>query len=224
MITIDERVQLGRPVPRSASLLAVVSIALFTAVVSLSPVGAAGFEGEPTEAIKATITELFSILKEFQGPGDSHTRRREIERVIRRDVHYEDMAKRSLGGSWLQMDDSARTAYVGLYVNLLRDALANSMTQYSGERISYLAERRQSGFAEVTTRLVGSKVDTAIDFRLVRRGGRWLVFDAVIDGMSLVGSYRAQFASIMRDASLVQLMEKLEDKTLLVKLFETHGS
>jgi phospholipid transport system substrate-binding protein len=113
---------------------------------------------------------------------------------------------------------------VGLFVYLLRDALANRMTQYSGERINYLSERREAACAEVQTRLVGSKVDTAIDFRLIRIDGRWLVYDAVIDGVSLVGSYRAQFASIIRGASLAQLMEKLEDKTLLVKLFETHES
>jgi phospholipid transport system substrate-binding protein len=134
------------------------------------------------------------------------------------------MAKRSLGVSWAQMDDGARTAYVGLFLHLLRDALANGMTQYSGERISYLSEQRESAFAEVKTRLVGSKVDTAIDFRLISQDGRWLVYDVVMDGTSLVGSYRAQFASIIRDASLAELMERLQEKTLLVKLFETHGS
>lgn len=122
------------------------------------------------------------------------------------------------------MDDGARTVYVGLFVHLLRDALANRMIQYSGERIMYVAERREAACAEVQTRLVGNKLDTALDFRLTRIGGRWLVYDAILDGTSLIGSYRAQLASIIRDGSLAQLMEKLQEKTLLVKLFETHGS
>ena len=206
------------------SVLAVVPVAFITCLVSFMPVCAAGSEPEPTETIKGTVTELFFILKEFQGPGRSQARRHEIERVIRRNVHYEDMAKRSLGYSWAQMDDGARTVYVGLFVHLLRDALANRMTQYSGERIIYLAERREAACAEVKTRLVGNKVDTTLDFRLKRIGGRWLVYDAVMDGTSLVGNYHAQFANIIRDGSLTQLMEKLEEKTLLVKLFETHGS
>lgn len=206
------------------SFLGVVAVMCIACLVSLKPGDAAGAEVEPTEVIKGTVTELFSILKEFQEPARSQARRLAIERVIRRDVHYEDMAKRSLGVSWAQMDDGVRTAYVGLFVHLLRDALANRMTQYAGERIMYLSERRKATCAEVKTRLVGSKVDTTLDFRLKRTGDGWLVYDAILDGASLVGSYRAQFASIIRDGSLGELMEKLQEKTLLVKLFETHGS
>jgi phospholipid transport system substrate-binding protein len=193
-------------------------------LLSFVSVDAAGTQPTPTETIKDTVTELFSILKDSQGTDRSQARRRGIERVIRRSLHYEEMAKRSLGVSWVQMDDGARTEYVSLFVHLLRDALANRMTQYSGEEITYLSERRESTCAEVKTRLVGSKVDTAIDFRLMHQDGRWLVYDAVMDGTSLVGSYHAQFASIIREASLTELMARLEEKTLLVKLFETHGS
>ncbi len=148
------------------SFLGVVAVMCIACLVSLKPGDAAGAEVEPTEVIKGTVTELFSILKEFQEPARSQARRLAIERVIRRDVHYEDMAKRSLGVSWAQMDDGVRTAYVGLFVHLLRDALANRMTQYAGERIMYLSERRKATCAEVKTRLVGSKVDTTLDFRL----------------------------------------------------------
>ncbi len=74
------------------------------------------------------------------------------------------------------------------------------------------------------TRLVGDKVDTFIDFRLISRDGGWLVYDAVMDGASLVGSYHAQFASIIREASCAQLMERIKEKTLIVKLFEKSGS
>jgi phospholipid transport system substrate-binding protein len=181
-------------------------------------------EQRPTEVVKDTVTELRNILKEDKEPSRSEARRWEIEQVIRHRVHYEDMAKRSLGASWAQMDDVARREYVSLFVQLLRDALANRMIEYSGERINYLSERRESGFAEVKTRLVGDKVDTFIDFRLMSQDGRWLIYDAVMDGASLVGSYHAQFANIIREASCDQLMERIKQKTLIVKLFEKSGS
>ena len=199
-------------------------MAMVTCFMSLTPANATGPEQAPTEAVKGTVTELLYILKELKDPSRSEARRWEIEQVIRRRVHYEDMAKRSLGTSWGQMNDIARQEYVGLFVQLLRDALANRMVEYSGERISYLSERRESGFAEVKTRLVGDKVDTFIDFRLMNQNGHWLVYDAVMDGSSLVGSYHAQFANIIREASCAQLMERIKEKTLIVKLFERSGS
>lgn len=195
-----------------------------TVLTGLAQATTAWSEQGPTETVKGTVSELVYILKELKDPNRSEARRWEIEQVIRHHVHYEDMAKRSLGASWGQLSDVARREYVGLFVQLLRDALANRMVEYSDERISYLSEQLEHPFAQVKTRLVGEKVDTFIDFRLVRQDGRWLVYDAVMDGGSLVASYHAQFASIIRDASCAQLMERIKAKTLVVKLFEKSGS
>ncbi len=197
-----------------------ISAVLIACVMSALQAVAAVDQPGPTETVKGTVTEFLDILKELKGPSRSDARRWKIEEVIRHRVHYEDMARRSLGPSWTQMDEVTRREYVGLFVQLLRDCLANRMVEYSGERISYLSERRESGFAEVKTRLVGDKVDTFIDFRLMRQDGRWLVYDAILDGASLVGSYHAQFASIIREASCAQLMDRIKEKTLIVKLFE----
>ena len=209
---------------RQASWRGMALVAAISLLMGIVQATAAWSEQGPTEAVKGTVSELLSILKELKDPTRSEARRWEIEQVIRHHVHYEDMAKRSLGASWGQLSDVARREYVGLFVQLLRDALANRMVEYSGERISYLSEQRERTFAQVKTRLVGNKVDTFIDFRLVSQDGRWLVYDAVMDGGSLVASYHAQFASIIRDASCAQLMERIKEKTLVVKLFEKSGS
>lgn len=198
----------------------VAAIGLLMGIVQVAP---ARSEQGPTETVRGTVSELLYILKELKDPSRSEARRWEIEQVIRHHVHYEDMARRSLGAPWWQLSDGSRREYVGLFVQLLRDALANRMVEYSDQRISYLSEQRERDFAQVKTRLVGEKVDTFIDFRLVNRDGRWLVYDAVMDGGSLVATYHAQFASVIREASCAQLMERIKEKTLVVKLFERSG-
>ena len=209
---------------RQVSWRGMALVAAISLLMGIVQATAAWSEQGPTEAVKGTVSELLSILKELKDPTRSEARRWEIEQVIRHHVHYEDMAKRSLGASWGQLSDVARREYVGLFVQLLRDALANRMVEYSGERISYLSEQRERTFAQVKTRLVGNKVDTFIDFRLVSQDGRWLVYDAVMDGGSLVARSIAQFASIIRGASCEQLMERIKERTLVVKLFEKSGS
>ena len=200
--------------------LKMISVAMATCLLSLAPASAAFPEQRPKEAIKGTVAQLRSILDEFQEPSDTEARRWEIEQVIRQRVHYQEMAKRSLGTSWSQLNDDARQEYVGLFVQLLRDALANKIADYSAERVSYLSEQKESGCAEVKTRLLGNKVDTFIDFRLSRVDGQWLIYDAVMDGTSLVGDYRAQFARIIRVTSPADLINRMKEQTLIVKLFE----
>lgn len=202
---------------RTLSRQGLMFIAAISLLMSIMQTTSAWSDLGPTDSVKGTVSELLSILKDLKAPSHSEARRWEIEQVIRHHMHYEDMARRSLGPSWWQLSDVARREYVGLFVQLLRDALANRMVEYAHQRISYLSETRERGFAEVKTRLVGDKVDTFVDFRLVDQDGRWLVYDAMMDGGSLVATYHAQFASIIREASCAQLMERIKEQTLIVK-------
>jgi phospholipid transport system substrate-binding protein len=176
----------------------------------------------PTESVKSTISELLSILgnEALKQSDKFEERRQQIARVIRQRVNYEQMAQRSLGAVWTTLSDTERQDFVRLYVQLLRDTFANQIDQYYDEQIVYLFERRVGSFAEVSTKLIGSKVDTWLDFRLADQSGDWLVYDVVIDGASIVGNYRAQFARMIRDTSYAELVEQMQQRGLVVKVFE----
>ena len=179
-------------------------------------------EQSPTESVRSTIAEVILVLdnEELKQPGRSEERRRRIEQILKHHISYGHMAQYSLGAAWAGLSGTERQEFVGLFVELLRDVFANRITDYSGEQIVYLSEQREGSWATVGTRLVGGKVNTAIDFRLVDRSGDWLVYDAVVDGVSIVNNYRAQFAGIVRDRSYTGLLNKMKQNTLIVKAFE----
>jgi len=72
----------------------------------------------------------------------------------------------------------------------------------------------------VRTNLVGSKVDTSLDFRLGSKSGDWRIYDVVIDDASMVRNYQAQFNRIIRDDSYGGLVKKLKQRGVVVKVFE----
>lgn len=176
----------------------------------------------PIESVKNTITGVLSILgnEALKQPDRFEERRQQIDQVIRHRVNYRQMAQRSLGVPWTGLTDTERQDFVNLYVQLLRDRFANKIDQYYDEQMVYLFERRVGSFAEVRTKLIGSKVDTWLDFRLAEQSDDWLVYDVIIDGASIVGNYRAQFARIIRDASYAKLVEQMQQRGLVVKVFE----
>jgi hypothetical protein len=51
--------------------------------------------------------------------------------------------------------------------------------------------------------------DVRIDYLMTRPDREWLVHDIVIDGVSLVENYRAQFARVLRASSYAELVERL---------------
>jgi phospholipid transport system substrate-binding protein len=176
----------------------------------------------PTESVKNTITDVLSILgnEALKQPGRVEERRQQIEQVIRHHVNFEQMAQRSLGVPWTKLNDTERQEFVSLFVQLIRDTVANKIDQYYDEQVFYLVEQRKGSFAEVRTNLIGPKVDTSLDFRLENHSGDWLVYDVVIDGASTVGNYRTQFGRIIRDNAYAGLVEKMKQKALSVKWFE----
>ena len=178
--------------------------------------------GAATDAVKSTLSELTQILEnqEQQGLGAAEQGRQKIERVIMRRVSYEEMAKRALGTPWSELPETDRREFVELFVQLLRDNFAGRISEHSLAAVSYLGEEHDRHFAEVKTQFKNPKVDTQIDFRLLLQSGDWLVYDVVVDGVSIVSNYRAQFTSIIRDVSYAGLVEKMKQRPVAVKIFE----
>lgn len=199
------------------------AIAGLVGLLALAGTAAASAELTPTESVRSTVSEVIRILDspELKQSGRAAERRRHIEQVVRDRVNYEEMAKRALGVPWRSLTDSERREFVGLFVQLLRDTFAGRIDEYTGEQVLYLSEVREERYAEVKTKLTGRKLDTLLDFRLANRLGNWLVYDVVIDGASIVGNYHAQFTSIIRDLSYAGLVNRMKEKTLVVKAFET---
>jgi phospholipid transport system substrate-binding protein len=176
----------------------------------------------PTETVQETIVTIMGILNDpiYQEPGMSDARRVALETVVRNVVNYREMARRSLGITWTVLNETERQRFSELFVQVLRDAVASRVNIYTITNVVYFTEQREGNFAEVRTLFKGDKNDTAVDLRLVYQSDRWLMYDAVIDGVRLVDNYRSQFVHVMRDGAYAGLIGRLEAMLLIPKTFE----
>lgn len=174
-----------------------------------------------TEAIKSTIKQVFVILsdEELKKPDRAEARRRQLEKAVGERIAYDEMAKRSLGAQWKQLNDEERQEFIPLFSQFLRDTFSGRLDQYSDEEVEFLQEKLEGPYAEVTTTLRGSKVSTAVDYRLLHQAGKWRVYDIIVDQISLVHSYREQFTTIIRKSSYAELVAKLKQKSEEIKPF-----
>jgi phospholipid transport system substrate-binding protein len=194
-------------------------IAVFIVLVwGMAPMAA----GTATDAIKTTLKQMFRILndEELKMPGRAEERHQQLEKVIGNRIAYDEMAKRSLGPQWAQLNDEEKQEFVRLYAQLLRDTYSSRFDHYSDEKIEFLQEKLDGDYAEVRTRLVGSKVSLDVDYRMLQRAGDWRVYDIIVDEISLVRSYRQQFTTIIRKSSYAELIAKLKQKSGEFKPFE----
>ena len=153
-----------------------------------------------TDSVRGTIDEVVRILKdpEMKKPDRVDERRRILEKVIGDRFSWDEMAKRTLGTQWAKLDENQRQEFTDLFRTLLTTTYIGRIESYSGEKVVYLNERLQDGFAEVRTKVAAGKAEYPMDYRLMDKSGDWHVYYIVLDGVSLVNNYRGQFSKILR--------------------------
>ena len=179
------------------------------ALLQAAPVPAQG----PTDSLRTMSVQVLQVLhnEDLQKPERAQERRQQLVSVVGERLSYEEMSKRSLGEHWAQMNTAQRQEFVDLFQLVLAKSYVSKIEGYGGEPIQYLSERLSEGCAEVRAKMVSAKNEWLLDFRLVERAGQWLIYDVVVDGVSLISSYRGQFSRFMRFASYDGLLERLRE-------------
>jgi phospholipid transport system substrate-binding protein len=171
------------------------------------------------EAVKSSIDQVVHVLEdqELKKVERVTERRERLQKIFNDRFSYEEMSKRSLGAHWNGLNETQREQFVALFRQLLARTYTGTIEGYSGERFQYLGERTEGDYAEVRTKLISRKGEIPINYRLLSASGDWQVYDIVVDGISMVSNYRAQFTKIIRGSSYEDLVKKLQNKSEVFK-------
>ena len=175
--------------------------------------------GEPLDRIRETVSEVLAVLEDetLQSPQNQTLRREKLRQAVYRRFGFEEMARRSLGRHWRDLNAEQRQEFVGLFSDLLERSYVGKIEgSGAGSQVDYPRETiDEEGFASVlsliTSRL-GSQID--VEYRLLQRDGdtAWEVYDVVIEGVSLINNYRAQFNNVIHRTSYDGLVRQLRLK------------
>ena len=178
--------------------------------------GSASAWASVTDEVKGTVDQVVSIVSDanLKKPQNQTERRAALKSTISRIFDYGEMAKRSLGVHWKARSSSEQKEFVALFATLLENSYANKIESYENEKILYEKETIDGDYAEVKSKVVTAKRDEyTLDYRLLKKGSRWIVYDVVIEGVSLVSNYRSQFNKIIVNQGYGELVKKLKTKS-----------
>jgi phospholipid transport system substrate-binding protein len=169
--------------------------------------------GDPTDQIRGAIDRGIAILQrpDLKAKEKREERREALRKELFPSFFFEEMAKRSLGVHWKDRTPREREEFTRLFRNLLENAYAGKIEGYKGEKILYRKESVDLPYAEVHTVIVMLQGDEIpVDYRVLKDGARWRIYDIVIEGVSLVNNYRSQFAGILQKSSYPELVRRLK--------------
>lgn len=169
----------------------------------------------PVEEVRKTVDEVVRIVadKDLKKPLNELKRRKALKSSIAQIFDHTEMAKRSMGQNWKELTPAQQKEFTDLFATLLENSYAGKIESYNNEKIVYLKDVVDGDYAEVKSRVITAKRDEfSLDYRLMREGERWKVYDVVIEGVSLVSNYRSQFNKIIKAQGYPELVKKMKVK------------
>ena len=188
-------------------LIASIVITLVLGLVS------AVYAGAPTDTLKQAVDQVVKILSDPALRDKPEQRRAEVRKVAESIFDYPDTARRALGPHWNARSPQQQQEFVRLFSDVLDRSYVSKIDLYQGERVQYVGETVDGDEATVKTVIATKKSsEVPIDYRMHRKDGRWLVYDVIIEGVSLVSNYRTQFNKIVQTESYEALVQRLRAK------------
>jgi len=163
----------------------------------------------PLDVVKSSVARVLAIV---QLQPDGASRRAELREEAERLFDFNEMSRRTLAQHWVERSLPEQEEFVRLFTDLLERSYVTTIgTQRLA--VTYQGESIDGASARVRSRLVSdNRKPVAIEYRLLQSRARWSVYDVVVEGVSLVSSYRSQFGSVIRTSSFAALLERLRNR------------
>src|SRR5437660_545283 len=150
--------------------------------------GAPAWAG-PTDQLREYTDQVIKVL-------DDPSMARQDRRAAVRKIAHEafDVAatrQRVRARHWQARTQAEREEFTQLFADLLERTYIARMDEYGGERIRYVSESIDGKLASVRARITTRNgTEVAVESRMNLRGDRWLIYDVLIENVSLVANYR----------------------------------
>jgi phospholipid transport system substrate-binding protein len=169
----------------------------------------------PKTAVETQVQKVITTLAEPAFKDQSRESKIEkIRSIINEIFDYTELSRRTLGRDWGKFKPEQQQEFVKLFSDLLEKTYADRLLSYSNEKVIFDKENMlNEGQAEVFSNVLtadGKKIP--LDYRLIAKEGKWLVYDVIIEGISMVRNYRDQFRDILAKNPPEHVLKVLRDR------------
>jgi phospholipid transport system substrate-binding protein len=132
-------------------------------------------------------------------------------------VDFRLAAMLALGGEWDARTAAEQDEFARLFADLLQTSMFSSIGGrariVNGLSVTYIGELPdRDGVTVATGVLMRAGTELGVGYRMTDRNGRWKVYDVVLDGVSLVDNYRAQFQKVIGRSSYAGLVSEMRTR------------
>lgn len=171
---------------------------------------------DPTTQLQPILKQITQLLVE-QKTAQSENLVEQVMAIAQSSFDFREMSKRALGKQWRKLSPQQQDEFVELFTQLLQHVYVSQVDQYSGQTIEFTGQRIRGKRAEVQTNVIDRQLQIPVSYIMLLKGEQWMIYDVMIEGVSLIRNYLEQFREIIRKDGYRGLSNQLEQKIAAYK-------
>jgi phospholipid transport system substrate-binding protein len=167
---------------------------------------------DPVTQLRSEVDQVLAIAYSGQ---NSQMLADRVRPLLERDFSFELVTRQAIGPGWRQFTPSEQQKVIDLFSRLVIRIYSTRVVGTQRPNISYgktvtLAPDR----CEIPTRVTAANGDRPylVVYRLINLSGNWRIYDVLIEGVSFVANYRAQFDELVQHGGAAAVIKTLEAK------------
>jgi phospholipid transport system substrate-binding protein len=171
----------------------------------------------PSDTLREFFRQAVAVVDDPRTETHPQEALRKIRKIADTVFDVREAAPAALGPHWNARSPAEREEFSLLFRQLLEQAYLNLVTSLiGGQRIHIRYEDETTdGAAALVKTTIQAKDGRSVpfDYRMAVRQGRWTIRDVVVDRVSLIDNYRAQFKHVLATTPYSTLIASMRAKT-----------
>lgn len=170
---------------------------------------------EMSATIQSNINKSRALLEHFGE--DKNAAANEMFKLFDPIFDYALMARLSLSKNYDKLNAAQKKEFDEAFEIQLKTTFTNHLSLYKNQEIKVtdMKKKKERVFLNATMLVNGEQRN--IIFKFYDKKGDWLVYDVDVLGVSIIQTYRSQFADLLEKENFSVLLEKLKAKNFDIK-------
>ncbi|MBN2721691.1 MAG: ABC transporter substrate-binding protein [Campylobacterales bacterium] len=185
-------------------------ILLLLAIFSIPSFALRQNEIEPV--MQSKINKVLTVLKKKES---NTIRGQEIIRTLDPVFDYGLMAKLALSSkTWGSITPAQQKEFSRLFIARLKQSYLDKLDLYNNQKVIYKGVKPYlKGRLQLQTEVIGKDETYKINYNFhnSNNSGNWLIYDVELAGVSIIQTYRQQFAGLLKEKSFNEILTQLRE-------------
>lgn len=166
-------------------------------------------EGKIASVMENKIGTVLTILQNKERTKDDKVK--EIFSIMDEVFDYKLMSRISLGKNWKKISTEQKQAFAKRFETKLKASYIDKLDLYTDEAVKVVdAQQVKKNRIKLLTNVIGKDEVYEINYKFYKaKNGEWFIYDVDIIGVSIIQTYRKQFASFLKKKTFDELLATL---------------